>query len=48
MSVVAWLSRGFGLPLEILLGVAAFIGGLMMVGYLRSTDLLTVRRLLTQ
>ena len=48
MSVVVWLSHGFGLPLEILLGFVAFAGGLMMVGYLRSADLLTVRRLLMQ
>jgi O-antigen/teichoic acid export membrane protein len=48
MSVVIWLSRGLGLPVEILMGLAAFAGGLMMLGYLRSADLLTVRRLLAQ
>ncbi len=47
MSVVVWLGRDMSLAVVILLGLVAYAGGLMMLGYLRSADLLTVRRLLT-
>ncbi|OLE89260.1 MAG: hypothetical protein AUG08_04925 [Acidobacteria bacterium 13_1_20CM_2_55_15] len=48
MSVGVWLSRDQGLAIEILIGIAAYVCGLLLLGYLRSADMLTVRRLLTQ
>lgn len=48
MSVVVWLGRDMSLAVVILLGLVAYAGGLMLLGFLRSPDLLTVRRLLTQ
>ena len=48
MSVVVWLSRGLGLAIEILIGITAYVCGLLLLGYLRSADMLTVRRLLVQ
>jgi len=40
--------QNMSLAVIILLGLLAYAGGLMLLGYLRSPDLLTVRRLLTQ
>jgi peptidoglycan biosynthesis protein MviN/MurJ (putative lipid II flippase) len=48
MSVVIWLGRDWSLAAVILMGLVAYTGGLMLLGFLRSPDLLTVRRLLTQ
>jgi peptidoglycan biosynthesis protein MviN/MurJ (putative lipid II flippase) len=48
MSVVVWLGRDMSLAVVILMGLVAYAGGLMLLGFLRSPDLLTVRRLLTQ
>jgi len=48
MSVVVWLGRDLSLAVVIPLGLVAYAGGLMLMGFLRSPDLLTVKRLLTQ
>lgn len=48
MSVVVWLGRDLSLAAVILMGLVAYTGGLMLLGFLRSPDLLTVRRLLAQ
>jgi len=48
MSVGVWLSRDLGLAIEILIGITAYVCGLLLLGYLRSADMLTVRRLLAQ
>jgi hypothetical protein len=48
MSVVVWLGRDMSLAVVILLGLVAYAGGLMLLGFLRSPDLLTMRRLLAQ
>ena len=48
MAVVLWGSRDLALALEVFLGVLAYVASLLFVGYLRSADLLTVKRLLTQ
>lgn len=48
MSVVVWLGRDLNLAVVILIGLFAYAGVLMLLGFLRSPDLLTVRRLLTQ
>ncbi|HEV8306493.1 MAG TPA: flippase [Methylomirabilota bacterium] len=46
MALCMWLGRGFGLAAEIVLGALAYAGGLLLLGYLRSADMLAVRRLL--
>jgi len=48
MAVVLWGSRDLALALEVVLGALAYGAGLLLVGYLRSADLLTVKRLLAQ
>lgn len=48
MAVVLWAGRDLTLILEILLGTLAYVASLLLVGYLRSADLLAVKRLLAQ
>ena len=48
MIVVLWAGRDLALALEVFLGALAYVAGLFLVGYLRSADLLTVKRLLAQ
>jgi O-antigen/teichoic acid export membrane protein len=48
MALVLWLASGTGLAVEILLGVLCYAGGLLVLGYLRSADMLAIRRLLAQ
>ena len=48
MAVVLWGSRDLALALEVFLGALAYVVSLFFVGYLRSADLLTVKRLLAQ
>jgi O-antigen/teichoic acid export membrane protein len=48
MVVVLWASRDLALALEVVFGTLAYVAGLFFVGYLRSADLLTVKRLLAQ
>ena len=48
LAVVLWGSRDLALALEVFLGALAYVVSLFFVGYLRSADLLTVKRLLVQ
>jgi len=48
MLIALWLVQGYGLIAEILVGAFAYSGGLMVLGYLRSADMLAIRRLLAQ
>ena len=48
MLMALWLVQSYGLIVEILVGAFAYSGGLMVLGYLRSADMLAIRRLLAQ
>ncbi len=48
MAVVLWFTRGLGLPMEILAGILAYGGCLVLLGYLGSSDMLAVKWLLSQ
>ncbi len=48
MAAALWLARGYGLPMEILVGVMTYAAGLVLLGYLRSADFGALRRLLAQ
>ena len=48
MAFVLALSKGAGLAMELSAGVVAYTGCLLLLGYLRSADMLAMRRLLAQ
>lgn len=48
MACALWLVRDYGLAAAILVGALAYAGGLMALGYLRSSDMLAFKRLLAQ
>ncbi len=48
MATALWLLRGVGLGVEIPLAAVTYIGILLVLGYLRSSDMSTLRRLLAQ
>lgn len=48
MAFVLWLTKGWGLAIELLSSLLAYAGCLLLMGYLRSADMLAFRRLLAQ
>jgi O-antigen/teichoic acid export membrane protein len=45
MACVLWFTQGFSLAVEILSGIFAYAGCLVLLGYLGSSDMLAVKRL---
>jgi O-antigen/teichoic acid export membrane protein len=48
LACALWMTRGYGLAAELLLGGLAYVGGLFFLGYARSADMLAVKQLLIQ